>query len=156
MSISVAVQKSITREAIHYDVVTHSWSSSSSHTAQLAHVPGDRLAKPVMLEDENGYVMAVIPTTHRLDLGVVSRMMKRHLGLATESELGDIFQDCEVGAIPPIGPAYGIETIVDEGLLDGNDVYFEAGDHCDLVHVSGGDFRKLMSGARAGRFSHHA
>jgi Ala-tRNA(Pro) deacylase len=156
MSISVAVQNSILREAVHYDVVRHSWSNSSSHTAQLAHVPGDRLAKPVLLEDEAGFVMAVIPATHRVDLGVVGRMMKRKLGLASESELGDIFPDCEVGAIPPIGPAYGIATVVDEKLLASDDVYFEAGDHCDVLHVSGDDFRKLMSGARVGRFSHHA
>ena len=155
MSISVAVQNSIIRQAIHYDVVRHSWACDSSHTAQAAHVPGDRLAKPVMLEDDNGYVMAVIPATHRVNLGTVGKLMKRRLGLVTETELGDLFQDCEVGAIPPIGPAYGIETIVDEGLLDGNDVYFEAGDHCDLVHVSGNDFHKLMGNARAGQFSRH-
>ena len=156
MSISVAVQNSIIREAIHYDVVRHSWACSSSHTAQAAHVPGDRLAKPVMLEDDQGYVMAVIPSTHRVDLGAVSKITRRRLGLATESELSDLFQDCEVGAIPPIGPAYGIETLVEESLLESDEIYFEAGDHCDLVHVSGAAFRRLMGNARSGRFSHHS
>ena len=81
--------------------------------------------------------------------------MQRNLGLATESELAGLFQDCAPGAIPPIGPAYGIETLVDESLLQMDDVYFEAGDHEELIHLSGKQFRELLAGARHGRYSYH-
>jgi len=155
MPVSTTVQNSIIREGVHYDVIRHASTSDSTHTAKEAHVPGDRLAKSVMLEDDDGYVMAVVPATHKVELGALRKMLNRRLGLATEAELGELFQDCDVGAIPPLGKAYGIETILDESLTGCNDIYFEAGDHRDIVHVSGDDFLRLMGDARRGRFSHH-
>ena len=155
MPFSTAVQNRIVQQAIHYDVVRHSYTGNSSLTAEAAHVPGGQLAKSVMLEDDYGYVMAVVPATHRIDLGSVRRLLNRTLGLATEAELDDIFADCESGAIPPFGKEYGIDTIVDERLFDCADVYFVAGDHCELVHVTGEAFRELMGDVRHGRFSHH-
>lgn len=66
------------------------------------------------------------------------------MGLATEAEVGEIFDDCELGAVPPVGEAYGIDVMLDNSLNDCPDVYFEGGDHVHLVHVSGEDFRQLM------------
>jgi hypothetical protein len=34
-------------------------------------------------------------------------------------------------------------------------VYFEAGDHTDVIHMRGDDFRKLMQGVHHGHFSRH-
>ena len=36
-----------------------------------------------------------------------------------------------------------------------DDVYFEAGTHADLIHMTGEMFRDLMSTADHGEFSHH-
>jgi Ala-tRNA(Pro) deacylase len=90
-----------------------------------------------------------------VDLGAVHRQLNRRLGLATDHELAHLFKDCEPGAVPPLGRAYGIETIVDESLNDAQDVYFEGGDHVALVRVTGKDFLRLMADAPRGEFSHH-
>ena len=100
-------------------------------------------------------VMAVLPATHMVDLGAVRQQLGRDVGLATESELAGLFMDCEPGAIPPLGQAYGVEAIIDESLARAEDIYFEAGDHCALVHVSGKDFLKLMGNAPFGQISRH-
>ena len=81
--------------------------------------------------------------------------MNRNLGLATESELAKLFSDCEIGALPALGPAYGIETVVDDAIAEQPDIYFEAGDHEQLVHVSAESFNALLGDtARHGHFSH--
>ena len=68
-----------------------------------------------------------------------------------------LFNDCDPGAVPPIGAACGIKTIWDPntslGQLD--DIYFEAGDHDHLIHVSGEQFHELMASAERGQFSQH-
>ena len=109
-----------------------------------------------MLEDDKGFLMAVVPASHKVDLGAVRRQLNRELGLATDRELVELFKDCEPGALPPLGLAYGIDTILDESLVDVPDIYFEAGDHRVLVHVSGSGFLKLMANAPRGQISHHA
>jgi Ala-tRNA(Pro) deacylase len=155
MTIAASVKDHLSREGVRYEVITHEHTRDSNHSAEAAHIPGDKLAKCVMLEDSEGYLMAVLPATHKVDLGAIHRQLNRRLGLATDHELADLFKDCEPGAVPPLGRAYGIETIVDESLNDAHDVYFEGGDHVALVHVTGKDFLKLMADAPRGAFSHH-
>ena len=60
-----------------------------------------------------------------------------------------------LGAVPPTGPAYDLETLVDEELDKQPEVYFESGDHRTLVHVTGDGFQRLMSEAQHTLFSHH-
>ncbi len=67
---------------------------------------------------------------------------------ASEQELPDIFPDCELGAVPAIGPAYGLETIIDTRLRTQPDIYFEAGDHEELAHISEPQFETLLAEAR--------
>ncbi len=156
MAIANTLERFMANSGIHYEVLTHPRSHSSSETAESAHIHGDRLAKAVLLEDENGYVLAVLPSTHRIAQGQLDRLLQRHLGLATEQELARVFWDCELGAIPPFGTAYGIETILDESLLEQPDIYFEAGNHEELIHLSGEQFRQLVAGVPHARFSRHA
>ena len=155
MGIAASVQDYLTREHVQFDTITHAHTRDSARTAQSASVPGDRVAKCVLLEDDNGYLMAVIPATHRVDLGAIHKELNRELGLATERELADLFKDCEPGAIPPLGQAYGIDMVVDRSLVDTPDVYFEAGDHRSLIHVSGGDFLKLVADSPQRSISRH-
>jgi Ala-tRNA(Pro) deacylase len=154
MTIPASVQHYLDQRSVQYDLLPHAHTHDSMHTANTAHIPGSKLAKSVLLGDDGGYILAVVPATHRIDLGVLSRRLHRRLGLATESEVGRLFEDCDLGAVPPLGPAYGIETVVDESLMHCRDVYFEAGDHTDLVHVSGRDFMLLIDGGSWGSFSH--
>jgi Ala-tRNA(Pro) deacylase len=155
MTIAASVQHYLGYEGVRYDVITHERTPDSNRTAQAAHIPGDQLAKCVMLKDSGGYLMAVLPATRKVDLGAVRRQLDRKLGFATDRELADLFQDCEPGALPHLGQAYGIETILDESLIDSPDIYFEAGDHVALVHVTGRDFLRLMANAPRGGISHH-
>jgi len=106
--------------------------------------------------DEGGYLMAVVPASHKVDLPAVRRQLDRRLGLATDRELLELFKDCEPGAWPPLGLAYGVDTILDQSLVDAPDIYFEADDHRALVHVSGSGFLKLMANAPRGQISYHA
>ena len=155
MAIASTLQRFLKDHDVDYDVLVHRRTQTSMETAAEAHVPGDRLVKCVVVEDDGGYLMVALPATHRLELGQLHHDLRRNLGLATEEELAGLFQDCEPGAIPPIGPAYGIETLVDNSLLQANDVYFEAGDHEELIHVSGKQFQDLLAGARHGHYSRH-
>jgi Ala-tRNA(Pro) deacylase len=156
MTIANRLRTYIDGKGISYDTVAHHRTATSSQTAQAAHVPGSRLAKSVVVHHEMGYALAVVPSTHRVELGTLQDVMDRRLGLASEDEVGVLFDDCDIGAVPPIGAAYDVPVILDESLGDAADVYFEGGDHKTLVHVSGRDFRNLTSSAKVARFSHPA
>jgi len=146
MSIANKLEAFLEAHSIEYDLVPHPHTESSMVTAAAAHVPGARLAKAVILKDGDEYLMMVIPSDYHVHLGALHRRLGRNLGLATERELKTLFPDCEVGAAPPIGGAYGLQSMVDKGLLEQPEIFFEAGDHEHLVRTSGPGFRALQAG----------
>lgn len=156
MTIARKLKDYIVGKGIHYDTVTHHRTATSSQTAQAAHVPSRRLAKSVLVHHETGYALAVVPSSHRIELNTLQAVVDRRLGLASEDEVSQLFSDCDIGAVPPVGAAYDVPVILDESFDVDTDVYFEAGDHKTLVHVNADDFRSLLQGARVARFSHRA
>jgi Ala-tRNA(Pro) deacylase len=156
MAIAITLEKYLEKQEVEYDVTAHPRSYTSMETAQVSHVPGDRLAKSILLRDGRNFLVAVVPATHRLDLAQLGRLLKRPLEMASETEVGALFGDCEFGAIPPCGTAYGLETVVDDALIRQREVWFEAGDHEELIHVDGTQFDALMGTAEHGRISLHA
>ncbi|MEW6353999.1 MAG: YbaK/EbsC family protein [Pseudomonadota bacterium] len=155
MTIAHTLQDYMAQRGVQYELLPHPRALTSMETAEAAHISGDCLAKAVMLEDDGGYVMAVLPATHQVRVNRLSGQLQRKLRLATERDFSDLFRDCELGAIPPLGVAYGIPTVVDDSLAEQADIYFEAGDHEELVHVNGGQFMGMLSEAEHGRFSSH-
>jgi len=153
MAIARRLQWYLDAKGVRYDVLPHPHSSSSLETARQVHVSADQLAKPVLLEDERGYVMAIVPASHRLDLPRLNQQLHRELELAREREISDLFHDCDRGAMPALGSPYRVPTVYDDALSSAPEVYFEAGDHEDVVHLQGGDFLRLLEGSLHGRFS---
>jgi len=154
MNIAPTIQDYLAERQIAYEVLSHPRTTTSATTAQAAHLPGRSVAKAVVVEDDRGYMVAVLPATAHLQLTRLERELHRNgLHLASEPQLGKLFPDCELGAVPPLGQAYGLPTIIDEELALQPDVFFEAGDHRHVVHVSQGEFSRLIGEARVARFS---
>ena len=99
----------------------------------------------------------VLPFYRHLETStlIFSSLTREPLELAKEYELTLLFPDCAVGAVPVLGSAYGLRTIVDESIKSRwDDVFFEAGDHEELIRVSSDQFRRLMTDAQCASFSH--
>ena len=156
MAIAETVRSHLEGLNIDYELITHPHTASSRETAAAAAVREDHIAKGVLLKDAEGYVLAVIPGDSWVRFHGVQAELNRQLELAPETEVEALFSDCDPGAVPCTGTAYGLETVVDEALASLAFVYFESGDHEHLARVSGDDFRRLVSGLRHGHFSEEA
>jgi Ala-tRNA(Pro) deacylase len=155
MAIAMKLKDYLDSAGVHYDLVEHPYAVTSMHIADEANVSGEDMVKAVVLNDGESYVLAVVPATHRVQLGKMRKDFNCYMSLASEQDIYDLFGDCDLGAVPPIGDAYGVDVIVDSSLYDRDDVYFEAGDHTDLVHVTGSEFMDLLGNARHGEISRH-
>ena len=153
MSISSRLSQYLEQRGARYEIHSHEPSRSSAETARAAHVLPHQLAKSVVLEDHAGCVLAVVPADKVVRLGQVARLLGRsELHLADEDRIAALFADCERGAVPPVGMAWNIETIVDDELEDNDVVYMESGDHQCLLRMPHEQFHALMSVARHGQF----
>lgn len=155
MSIAESIKSCLSAHHIDYKLVRHPKTYTCRDAARAAHVPEDHIAKAVIVENTKGYAMVVIPGSGWLKLRALREEADRVYILADESEIEKMFADCKPGAIPPLGPVYGLETFVDEQLTTLANVYFEAGDHENLVHINGEAFHALLKGVRHGHYSHN-
>jgi Ala-tRNA(Pro) deacylase len=147
MSLSRVLESYLSDREASYTVETHSISMTSIDTARRAHIDEDSLVKSVVLEDDRGFVLAVLPTSCRIELDRISNKLGRRLHLSSENEVVKLFPDCAIGAVPPIGAAYGLPTVVDISLEGREEIFFEGGDHKTLVRMAGGEFFGLLATA---------
>ena len=144
MAIAKTLRSYLDRHDVPYDLVHHAHTETALDSAYSAHIPVHQLAKAVVMEDEDGYVVAVIPSDHRLNVRWVNEELERDLHLACEDKFSQLFKDCENGAVPALAGAYDLPVIWDERLQYVLEIYIEAGDHEHLVHMRGKDFREMM------------
>jgi len=154
MTVSPTLQKYLD-QSVTYDLIPHAPTMSSTSTAEACHVPGEALAKAVVLRRDGGYMMAVLPASHHLHLSALKSQLGHHVDLASEDEIERLFEDCERGAVPPLGECYGLDVIVDDSIDARRDIYLESGDHATLIRMTGEQFARLTAKAWHGHFSTH-
>jgi Ala-tRNA(Pro) deacylase len=69
--------------------------------------------------------------------------------LASESELVELFPECELGAMPPVGVLFHLPAIVDVSVASQEFIAFNAGTHRDVIHMYYADFDRLTHPAVA-------
>jgi Ala-tRNA(Pro) deacylase len=130
---------------IRYTTIIHSPAFTAQEIAHSAHVPGNELAKTVMVKVDGRIVEAVLPATHLVDLDSLKAAAgAEEVELAMENEFDGYFPDCEVGAMPPCGNIYGIEVYVSPSLGAKRNIMFNAGSHSELICMQYKDFEHLV------------
>jgi Ala-tRNA(Pro) deacylase len=152
MGIAISLKDYLEARHVAFECVTHRPTMRAIESAAASHISADRIAKAVVLRHRDGYVMTVLPASRNVNIDDVGNWLHQPVALATEQEIAPLFPDCAFGAIPPLGAAYGIETLIDSELDEQDDIYFEAGDHRTLVHLSGNQFRNLTAQDTHGHF----
>lgn len=128
---------------VPYSMIPHTPTFSSQKTAAAMHIPGRSVAKAVVLQGQSKIYLAVLPACFRVDLERFAKIVGEPVRLASEAKIRDLFPDCELGAIPPLGRLYGLQTYVDITLAGDREIVFPAGDHSDALRMSYPDFRDL-------------
>ena len=146
MPIPAHISQFLTSQHIPYQSYTHSRAYTAQGIAQAQHLSGKRLAKVVMVvANDNDMIMAVLPASHRVDLQRLSQVLKTNrIRLATEEEFKDVFPECELGAMPPLGNLYHLDVWMDETLRSLPTIAFNAGTHAEIIQMSFADFGRIV------------
>ena len=140
---------------IPYTLIRHRESSSSNSTAIASLIPRNQIVKAVVLKGhKQKLLMALLAADQKVNLTNLNRVMNDRFNLLKEEELDSVFHKCKPGAIVPIADAVYMDSIVEQGLTELQEVYMEAGDHINLIHIDSVGFRKLIGEARKAHFAH--
>ena len=124
-----------------YIVVKHSPKFTALEVAASAHIPGKEMAKTVIVKVDGEMKMVVLPSTHNVDFEAIKEAVGAdEAELASEAEFEEMFEGCELGAMPPFGNFYDMDTLVAESLSEDEEIAFNAGTHKELVKMNYSDF----------------
>ena len=138
---------------VSYIRISHSPAFTAQEIAASAHIPGQELAKTVMVELDGRMAMAVLPASFQVDLDAVKDLAgAQEIRLATEEHFKNLFPDCEPGAMPPFGNLYDMPVFAAETLAEDDEIAFNAGSHTELVRLAYADFARLVQ-PTVGRFA---
>ena len=153
MAIPSRIRDFLDSEDVPYEELRHQSAYTGQEVAHTLHLSGKRCAKTVVLAGDGRPVMAVLPASNRLNIQDLRAAMEvTRLEMLPESELVKLFPDCERGAIPPLGPLFGMDVWVDRTISDSEQIVFCAGTHEDCIRMKYSDFAKLTK-PRSSRFS---
>ena len=156
MGVAITLAQYLAERGVKYDVVKHPHVVTASESAKTSHISLNRLAKAVVLKAEEGFMLAVLPASGHIQFGQLRKQLGADVDMANEEQIETLFVDCEPGAVPALGAAYGLKVIVDDSLANEPEIYLEGGDHASLVHISGSTFQQLLADARHARFTETA
>jgi Ala-tRNA(Pro) deacylase len=143
---NLVLKEYLESQGVKYAIIEHEPVYTAQETAASAHVPGNQLAKIVMVKLDGIMAMAVLPAPDRINFDRFKQATdSRHVELASEHEFKDLFPDCDLGAMPPFGDLYGMQVYASQSLADQIEIAFCAGSHAELVSISFEDFRKLSN-----------
>lgn len=143
---STALKKFLDEEDVKYVTIRHSPAFTAQEIAASAHVPGQELAKTVIVRLDGELAMVVLPATDQVDLERLQEVScSDRVELASEDDFEERFPDCETGAMPPFGNLYDMDVYVAEHLAEDDEIAFNAGTHTELIRMSFDDFRTLVA-----------
>ena len=143
------------KSAIRYEVSEHPPAFTAQQMAAVEHEQGKYVAKPVIINADGKYIMCVLSACYKIDLGALKGQLgAKSVDLAEENEIGNIFEDCELGAEPPFGNLYDLPVVMDKALEQDDHITFQAGTHEKAIRMSMDDYRKLVE-PKVLEFSYH-
>jgi Ala-tRNA(Pro) deacylase len=138
------VRSFLDKNQVKYAVIQHSPAFTAPEIAASAHVPGREMAKSVMVKIEDRFAMIVLPSSKRVSLDEVQRIVgTEKVRLAHEHEFEKLFPDCEAGAMPPFGNLYALDVYVHPALTQDEMIAFNAGSHTEILRMRYADFERL-------------
>jgi len=138
------VVKFLKSNKVKFQLRHHPARYTAQEVAAAEHITGEEVAKVVIVKAGDRFVMCVLSATCILDMERARKALGAgDLRLATEDEMAKLSADCQVGAMPPFGSEYGLETYVDEHLAADPEILIPACTHEDSVLLAWKDYERL-------------
>jgi Ala-tRNA(Pro) deacylase len=140
------LQAYLRQNQVPFQIQHHPLAYTAQEVAASEHIPGKMMAKVVVVFAAGQTVLLALPASYHVDVTQAAQALgAREVRLANETELAALFQDCEVGAMPPFGHLYDLPVYVDRALAEDEVIVFRAGTHTDTMRLTYADFARLVN-----------
>ncbi len=157
MNLPNLVQQHLDQLGFPYQLIDCPMVESLAQAAAKLDIPLQRIVRTVLLKDQAGLVMAILPYGHILDFSLLCQALQRDLEPLYGAETHRFFEQyaCKNGCHPPLPGAFAIPAVADRSLVADAEapLYFDSGNGDALVNMRAGDFCQALATARWGHFA---
>ncbi len=146
MSMSIKLKKYLDSKNVDYEITHHKVVYTAQELAECLHVPGKVMTKVVMVKAGEKDVMTVMPACRKVDVQRLKEILKLDdVRIEKEEEFMNLFPECDVGALPPLGHLYGLDVYMDTSLTDDEYILIQTGDNKEVIRIKYEDFARLVN-----------
>ncbi len=154
MEMAEALQTYLRQRNIPFEIFSCGPGGRPADVAEALGFALDQIARPILLSDRTGVLMAVIPAGRRLDLKEVRRQLARpELALAPTDAIARALIQCDPASAPPFAELFGLETVVEEAFAAMDGIYFAACQAGTLVRIQSDSFQRLHAASEWGQIA---
>lgn len=127
-----------------YQIMEHEAVYTSEQAAKVRGTELQQGAKALVLKTKDGFVMAVISGSKRIDMKKLKKIVgSKKLELADPKNVKEI-TECNIGSVPPFGNLFQLNVYVDKSLLENEIIAFNAGSHTKSIKMKAADYVDIV------------
>lgn len=133
----------LAEQQVDFEPVLHPPAYTANKLAKYLRISGRQVAKAILLYGSEGFLLAILPATHRIDFNLLSEALGGKVRLASAQEIAWVFRDCEWGVVSPFGMLYGLRTLLDDSISPDAMMVFETELRAEAIRLKCGDYERL-------------
>lgn len=148
------VLKMFEENSVKYQLYEHEPVYTSEQASRVRKVELKTGVKAIVLKTKDGrFILADLAADRKIDAGKLGKIVgSKIVGFATREDVIKVM-NCEPGSVHPFGKLFGIETYLDESVLENEFVNFNIGMLTKSVQIRKDDLLKLLGPKMTGEFS---
>jgi Ala-tRNA(Pro) deacylase len=146
MAIPKKLLNYLDKTKIGYKIIRHKTVYTAYDAAQTLKAKLGEIAKTLVIKADKNYLLAVLPASHKLDLGKLKKLIKaKKVEITKEGIMKKIFK-VKPGAVTPFGHIYKVPVYIDKSLLRAKQIIAGAGTFEESVVMTAKNFLKATEG----------
>ncbi len=140
------LKKLLDTKQINYSLTMYNNDTFEANSFRDHHLRNSNAARSVLLEDQQGRILALLPANCILDLHRLRQLLGRHLVAVSPAEVETLMSSKGLDVIPAIPNINGLETVIDEQLVNAKTpILLDSGKAPHLLEIDHNALESLMS-----------
>lgn len=132
---------------VAFSVYSHEHIHTSEEAAEERDHDLDETVKSLILSVDDRHVLYALPGDRLVDFDDVADAFDAESASLGDPDVVEDVTGCEVGSVPPFGPCLGLESYVDQAVLEKDAVHASLATHTDSVKIDTDVFDQLSFSA---------
>ncbi len=142
MPLPASIQEMLDTQKVSYNLAP-----KDGQLSNLSLVPSPQngcSVQSVLLQDAQGRVQLLFPHGKIIDLGALRAQTGRQLEGVSMDDVKPLMQQQQLSCVPAVPRWQGMQTIVEESLLDKQTLWLESGSGGDMLEIAQADFASIV------------